>query len=400
MEDAGDILEKVSINDDGVYLVPSPALDYRANVNLRSDWLANLSLEEPADLESYRNVLNAFTHNDPDGNGEDDTYGVTFRLADFTDESGNAFQNIFGAYGIPMGKTIELEDGTVTTWVKHPHFLEAISYIRDLIADGVTAPEYVAIPQMDMFGKLWTGVAGCLEWECVGPTNNWMPSRYTEDPAPAFCFPILEGPYGDSGVPASYPILTEGWMFSASSKNLEGAVRVANYCMSEEGSDLLYLGVEGTMFRWIDKEAGTFEYLDIYKDSATQRAAGVYCYWRLFKPFNNAEYRTLNEQTRAGVKEAWDNGIDWAYITGVSEQRKENGADMDQIISEMLADLLSTKEDLQAVYDESLEDWDNVGGARGRQSPEGCGLRRMPRGLWSFPWARERACPGGGNGDI
>lgn len=344
-------------------MVPSPALEYTANVNLRSDWLENLGLEEPVDLESYRNVLHAFTYDDPDGDGQDDTYGLTFRLDNLTTASEKAFQNIFGAYGIPKGREIELEDGTVTTWVKHPRFLEAISYIRTLINDGVVEPDYVAIPQMDMFGKLWTGVAGCLEWECVGPTNNWMPSRYTEDPVPTFCFPLLKGPYGDSGVPASYPKLTEGWMFSASSKNLEGAVRVANYCMSEEGSDLLYLGVEGTMFQWIDKEAGTFEYLDIYKDSASHRAAGGYCYWRLFKPANNAEFRTLNEQTRKGVQEAWDNGIDWAYITGVSQERKENGADMDQIISEMLAELLTTEEDLQTVYDSYMEEWETVGGS-------------------------------------
>lgn len=165
-------------------MVPSPALEYTANVNLRSDWLENLGLEEPVDLESYRNVLHAFTYDDPDGDGQDDTYGLTFRLDNLTTASEKAFQNIFGAYGIPKGREIELEDGTVTTWVKHPRFLEAISYIRTLINDGVVEPDYVAIPQMDMFGKLWTGVAGCLEWECVGPTNNWMPSRYTEDPVP------------------------------------------------------------------------------------------------------------------------------------------------------------------------------------------------------------------------
>ena len=61
-----DILKKVAINNDGVYMVPSPALEYTANVNLRSDWLENLGLEEPVDLESYRNVLHAFTYDDPE----------------------------------------------------------------------------------------------------------------------------------------------------------------------------------------------------------------------------------------------------------------------------------------------------------------------------------------------
>ena len=48
---------------------------------------------------------------------------------------------------------------------------------------------------------------------------------------------------------------------------------------------------------------------------------------------------------------------------GVSQERKENGADMDQIISEMLAELLTTEEDLQTVYDSYMEEWEAVGGS-------------------------------------
>lgn len=362
MEDTKDIIYSVSTNQDGIYLIPSATRDYGNNVNIRTDWLENLGLEMPDDLESFREVMHAFTYDDPDGDGKDNTYGYTFNLDNLTAESGNSFKSVFGAYGIPKGKTIEIEDGTVTTWVKHPKFLDAIAYIKSLIDDGVVEPDYVTIPQMDMFEKLWTGVAGCIEWECVGPTNNWMPARYTEDPVPTFDFPILKGPDGESGVPAIYQDLTAGWVFSASCKNLEGAARIANYCMSSEGSDLLYLGVEDVMYRWIDKENGQFEYLGQYTDSATHRAAGGYCYW-MFQPSDNAQFRTLNEQTRQGASQAWENGIDWAYITSTSQVRIDCGSDMDQVISEMLADLLSTKEDLQTVYDRYMQEWEDVGGS-------------------------------------
>ena len=36
---------------------------------------------------------------------------------------------------------------------------------------------------------------------------------------------------------------------------------------------------------------------------------------------------------------------------------------MDQIISEMLAELLTTEEDLQTVYDSYMEEWEAVGGS-------------------------------------
>lgn len=360
-KDTKDIINKISVNKDGIYMIPNCDKKWAENINLRTDWLKNLNLEMPTDLESFRKVMNAFTYDDPNQNGKKDTYGYAFSLQDLV--KGNSFANIFGAFGIPKGKSIELEDGTVTSWVKHPQFVEAMAYIKSLIDDGVCEPDYITIPNMDLFGKLWTGVAGCIEWECVGPTNNWMPARYTETPVPTFDFPVIKGPDGKFGVPKIYTTLTAGYVFGKDCKNLKGAMRIANYCMSPEGSDLLFLGIEDVMYRWLDKDKGEFEYLDQYKDSATHRAAGGFCYWGLFKPSSNAQFRTLNKQTREGVEKAWSMGIEWPYITEKSEVLLDCGADMEQVISEMIAEMLSTDKDLKTVYDEYIEEWENVGGS-------------------------------------
>lgn len=44
---------------------------------IRKDWLDALGLQVPKNYEDYLKVLEAFTYQDPDGNGKDDTYGVT-----------------------------------------------------------------------------------------------------------------------------------------------------------------------------------------------------------------------------------------------------------------------------------------------------------------------------------
>ena len=44
---------------------------------IRQDWLENLGLEMPTNFDELYDVLYAFTYNDPDGNGVDDTYGIT-----------------------------------------------------------------------------------------------------------------------------------------------------------------------------------------------------------------------------------------------------------------------------------------------------------------------------------
>ncbi len=358
------LLEQVPLNNDGVYMVPNANVGHATNVVIRTDWLKNLGLEMPTDLESFAEVMHAFTYDDPDGNGVDDTFGVSLNLTTISSIN-TSCSNIFGAFGIAKYRPMVMEDGTVTTWLKHPNFLKAIEYIKGLIDDGVCEPDYVTIPNLSMFEKLWTGTSGCIEWEAVGPTNNWYPGRYTEDPLPTFGFTTLTGPDGQCGTAAVYQNTTQGWVFSAECENLEGAARIANFLMTEEGSDLLYLGVEGVMYNWVDKEAGTTERIGQYADDASHRAEGGCCYFQMFTPQNNAEFRTLNAQTREGSTLARENAIDWAYIPMVSTVYAEYGADMDQLTKEMVAELLTSTpvDKLQEVYDEYIAEWEAIGGA-------------------------------------
>lgn len=48
----------------------------RASVQYRKDWFERLGLEPPVTLDEWYEVIRALTLNDPDGNGENDTYGM------------------------------------------------------------------------------------------------------------------------------------------------------------------------------------------------------------------------------------------------------------------------------------------------------------------------------------
>ena len=64
--------------DGKLYAIPkvgSPLLTAKV-LWIRTDWLENLGLELPKTVEDMRNLAEAFTTQDPDGNGKDDTYGV------------------------------------------------------------------------------------------------------------------------------------------------------------------------------------------------------------------------------------------------------------------------------------------------------------------------------------
>ncbi|WP_026486283.1 extracellular solute-binding protein [Caldanaerobius polysaccharolyticus] len=48
----------------------------RNGIVIRKDWLDNLGLKMPKTIDDFYNVLKAFTYNDPDKNGKNDTYGM------------------------------------------------------------------------------------------------------------------------------------------------------------------------------------------------------------------------------------------------------------------------------------------------------------------------------------
>ena len=60
---------------------------------VRKDWLDRLGLEPPETLEEYYEVIRAFTLDDPDGNGVQDTIGLTL-----TSKLGRS-SPFFGAFG-------------------------------------------------------------------------------------------------------------------------------------------------------------------------------------------------------------------------------------------------------------------------------------------------------------
>ena len=59
---------------------------------IREDWLKKLNLEMPTTIEEFENVIRAFTEQDPDGNGANDTYGISGTNAPVTSTFLPAYQ--------------------------------------------------------------------------------------------------------------------------------------------------------------------------------------------------------------------------------------------------------------------------------------------------------------------
>ena len=87
-----------------VYGFASPgAIAKNEGLLVRKDWLDKLGLEIPTTLDEFIEVARAFTFDDPDGNGRDDTYGYgAFIESDSTFKGypGARVWPIMGAFGV------------------------------------------------------------------------------------------------------------------------------------------------------------------------------------------------------------------------------------------------------------------------------------------------------------
>ncbi|PQP84193.1 ABC transporter substrate-binding protein [Paenibacillus sp. PCH8] len=124
---------------DGKYYgipVINPTNIYRTPVVYRQDWLDKLGLPVPQTLADFEKMIYAFTYDDPDGNGIQDTYGL----------SSEGMNVVFGAFGqIVFADQLYFatKDGERVIGALEPEMQEALPYLRKWYQDGVIDPEFV-----------------------------------------------------------------------------------------------------------------------------------------------------------------------------------------------------------------------------------------------------------------
>ncbi|MCU6711977.1 extracellular solute-binding protein [Paenibacillus sp. J5C_2022] len=143
MEDVRPLLEKLpSINNelsenaktyamqDGKMIgIPKPAEPGNWTVMIRKDWLDNLGLSIPTTEEELMDVIRKFTTDDPDQNGENDTWGISSAGGGSSLGEIANFQGMFGQFhGFHVKDNAAAH--AVTTGV-HKQFLDFVKTLVD-----------------------------------------------------------------------------------------------------------------------------------------------------------------------------------------------------------------------------------------------------------------------------
>ncbi|MBQ8301292.1 MAG: extracellular solute-binding protein, partial [Clostridia bacterium] len=102
----------------------------------RKDWLENLGMSEPTTVDEFYNMLKAFTYNDPDGNGIDDTYGMTVTTSDIT------FNNFAVWNGAPNGWGFDENNKLIPAHLTEEYF-ETVKLFKKMADEGLINPDYI-----------------------------------------------------------------------------------------------------------------------------------------------------------------------------------------------------------------------------------------------------------------
>lgn len=228
--------------------VPFARTQY-ASYYIRKDWLDKLNLKIPENYQQMIDVMKAFTVNDPDGNGKNDTYGLTAA------GNGTTFVRDFPAwyeYGRPAGFVLEgdkfIDSGSD---IKVQKILEDTKKLLDM---KVVDPDWYLNKTGQNIEKAAQGKAGII----------WSPNRDIafDNSASSLQKKTVDvtgvktadwqpfHPWANVGV-SSEAVPLNPFLFSAKApeENIKRTAEIMDWLFGEEGFLLTKYGVEGVHYK-------------------------------------------------------------------------------------------------------------------------------------------------------
>ncbi|MCS7462923.1 extracellular solute-binding protein [Paenibacillus doosanensis] len=109
----------------------------RNGIIIRKDWLDNLGLSEPKTIDELLTVLKAFTYNDPDKNGKNDTFGISF------DSNSAQIYHFLSVMGAP--NTWEYKDGKMTPDFMTKPYMDTMKMLQQMYKDKLFNSDFPVV---------------------------------------------------------------------------------------------------------------------------------------------------------------------------------------------------------------------------------------------------------------
>ncbi|MBD2847094.1 extracellular solute-binding protein [Paenibacillus sp. IB182496] len=355
--------------DDQLWAVPMfvTKRNYDFAMLWRKDWLDQVGIAKvPETLEEFEAAVYAFTREDPDGNGRDDTYGLTGTM---TTTWSSGFYSIFGAYGIEPTMW-HARDGEIVNGSVMPEAKEALALLRQWYADKVIDPEFITDTQDNYRTKLYNGRIGVIE-ETV--------SRLYSDSAPTTAEMLALNPDAElaPGVNPTGPGGHGSWSWGSKSNYIvfgkqlqeepEKLARILTIMRDQSTDEALHRlassGYEGEQWQYIEGDSGPIEYLPGYEkaEGRYQMGAGLFAFGSIQEIAMRE--RMMNPQMVEAI-DAYSSGDQWTdalYFSALPSGGQYN-EDLTLLMQRTYAEIITGQKELDA-FDAFVEEWYAKGGS-------------------------------------
>lgn len=235
--------------DGGLYGVPLQKPMARYGVIVRQDWLDNLGLDVPHTIEELAEVAIAFTENDPDGNGIDDTTG----FIDRAESSTLGFRMLSGYFG--AGNIFEADGDEIIPSFTTDAYKQAMEWYRGLYEKGAINGEFVTMQKQNQIDAIAQGKGGIVVTGLFEAKNYMNLARSGNPETPMAWALINDMTFED--VPRRINSDTNGgfggWLAISTSRvksegELKAVLGFLDKMLDEEPYTLMTYGIEGTHY--------------------------------------------------------------------------------------------------------------------------------------------------------
>ncbi len=351
-----------------IFGVPKPLW---RNGNLpfyRQDWAETLGMGAPASPQEVRDLLVGFSSGDPNGNGNQDTWG----MGRF--EGGwRSWDNIlaFPMFGTPNNWRLN-DDGTMTFMIETDEYRQAVEFLTQLYADGAYHPDASAMTFADAQNNFIAGSTGLhFEGFLSFYGQGSVTDRAQEQNPSAVTAPFFPpGPGGNPGV-----VYNETGFFGytgipsslgGDENRVRELLRILDYLAAPFGSEesiFLGSGIEGVHHEVQENNVRITN--DLFQTERSDLAAvmgGLAVYYYPQTP----ELALEIQQT---ALQAVELGIDNPAQTLYSETNVREGGTLDQFGQDRLTAIVTGREPLDSLAD-AIQQWKDRGGETIREEYE------------------------------
>ena len=250
-----ELRQAISSYDGNLYYIPYlPDGKYGRAWFIRQDWLDNLGLEQPQNVDELYEVFTAFRNQDPNGNGLKDEvpyfarqWEEVNRLLTLWDARSSGSDTYHDFYVNDADKVV------------HPYaqeaYRDALANVARWYEEGLIDPE--------IFTRGSSSRDYLLSEDLGGATHDWFASTSGYNAALAdeidgFNFIPFLPPASEGGIQMEehrrIPVKPDGWAISYANDHVVETVKYFDFWFTEEGRLLSNFGVEGETWDMIDGE--------------------------------------------------------------------------------------------------------------------------------------------------